>query len=115
METQNVAGVMEETEEKPMRILVITDTHGHLSLINSLAQKHNAGSIFLSAPLICLDVVLHCGDFGIYSEDEEALKRVPDRELSLRISHAEHLPLEVRLLHCLLGGLAQLVFALQKC
>lgn len=40
--------------------------------------------------------MLHCGDFGFYSEDEESLKRVPERELSLRISHSEHLPLDIR-------------------
>ena len=38
-----------------MRILVLTDTHGHLELINTFVEKHKA------------DAVVHCGDFGIES------------------------------------------------
>lgn len=38
-----------------MRILVLSDTHGHLELINTLVEKHKA------------DAVVHCGDFGIES------------------------------------------------
>jgi hypothetical protein len=33
--------------------------------------------------------VLHCGDFGFYSE--ERLEELPDRELALRIRHSEKL------------------------
>lgn len=60
-----------------MRVLILTDTHGHLHLINKLAHKHSA------------QAVLHCGDFGFYSEAR--LEELPDRELALRIRHSEKL------------------------
>ena len=46
-----------------MRILVLSDTHGHLELINTLVEKHKA------------DVVVHCGDFGI--ESAQRLQQTP--------------------------------------
>lgn len=48
---------------KQMRILVLSDTHGHLDLINTLVEKHKA------------DAVVHCGDFGV--ESAERLLQTP--------------------------------------
>jgi len=64
-----------------MRILVLTDTHGWLHLINAVAARTRA------------DIVLHCGDFGFY--DVSRIGHVPERELSLRVRHST-LPAEVR-------------------
>ncbi|KAL6076876.1 hypothetical protein QOT17_002574 [Balamuthia mandrillaris] len=65
-----------------MRVLILSDTHGHLHLINQLAEQHGA------------DCVLHCGDFSLYSE--ERLEDMPERELALRLRHAHHLPAAVQ-------------------
>lgn len=56
------------------RLLLITDTHGHLGQINALAAKTEA------------DAVIHAGDFGFY--DSESTTSLSDRELALRIVHS---------------------------
>jgi Icc-related predicted phosphoesterase len=61
----------------PLRLLLVTDTHGHLDQINVLAATTGA------------DAVVHAGDFGFYGEDSTA--SLSDRELALRIVHS---PLE---------------------
>ncbi len=53
---------------------MISDTHGHLSIINELATEYRA------------DIVLHCGDFGFMTADR--LSGLPERELSLLIWHS---------------------------
>lgn len=57
-----------------MRILCISDTHGHLSQIDELAEKTNASA------------VIHAGDFGFY--DNESVDRLEARELFLRVVHS---------------------------
>lgn len=64
-----------------MRVLLVTDTHGHLDCINDLADQTRA------------DAVLHAGDLGFY--DEGSIERLTDRELALRIRHSD-LPTAVR-------------------
>jgi predicted phosphodiesterase len=64
-----------------VRFLVLSDTHGHLSIMNELVKEYHA------------DIVLHCGDFGFMTADR--LPMLPDRELSLLIWHSL-LPKEVR-------------------
>jgi len=58
-----------------MKILLITDTHGHLDTINELARTTDC------------DAVLHAGDFGFY--DENSADRLSDRELGLHIFHSD--------------------------
>jgi len=57
-----------------MKLLLISDTHGHLDIINGLVKKTNA------------DAVLHAGDFGFY--DHSSTDHLVDRELNLRIIHS---------------------------
>lgn len=38
------------------RMLLISDTHGNIDIINNLAEKTN------------VDMVIHAGDFGFYNE-----------------------------------------------
>ncbi|MFX0065969.1 MAG: metallophosphoesterase [Candidatus Hermodarchaeota archaeon] len=64
-----------------MRILVITDSHGRLHLINDLVAQHN------------VDIVLHCGDLQFISV--EKIEQMPSRELSLSIRHS-NLPEQIR-------------------
>ena len=64
-----------------MRLLLISDTHGHLESIHQWVRKTGA------------DAVVHAGDFGFY--DDKSLNRLSDRELALQIRHS-HLPGEVR-------------------
>jgi predicted phosphodiesterase len=63
-----------------MRILCISDTHGHLSQINDLIEKTHA------------DAVIHAGDFGFY--DDDSVERLEARELFLRVVHSELSPAE---------------------
>lgn len=58
-----------------MRLLLISDTHGHLAQVDELAQKTGA------------DAVLHAGDFGFY--DDQSVDRLEARELFLRIVHSD--------------------------
>lgn len=62
-----------------MRLLLISDTHGHLDIIERLAKEARA------------DAVLHAGDFGFY--DRESVERIGTRELFLRVVHS-NLPTE---------------------
>ncbi|MBK05692.1 MAG: hypothetical protein CL920_04665 [Deltaproteobacteria bacterium] len=64
-----------------MRILLVTDTHNELDVINDLIETEY------------IDCCIHCGDFGFY--DEDSLNRLTHRELQLRIRHS-HLPKDVR-------------------
>jgi len=57
-----------------MRLLLISDTHGHLDIIERLAKESRA------------DAVLHAGDFGFY--DGGSADRVESRELFLRVVHS---------------------------
>src|SRR5580704_8548048 len=56
------------------RILLLSDTHGNLDIINELALKLSA------------DCVIHAGDFGFY--DEKSVYRLSHRELRLLITHS---------------------------
>ena len=56
------------------RILLISDTHGKLDIINEKISQTKA------------DFVIHAGDFGFY--DEQSLIRLSSRELRLLVSHS---------------------------
>lgn len=56
------------------RILLISDTHGNLDIVNEKAAQTNA------------DFVIHAGDFGFY--DEQSIFRLSPRELRLLVSHS---------------------------
>ena len=58
-----------------MRLLLLSDTHGELGIINELATEVRA------------DAVIHAGDFGFY--DEGSYERISDRELRLHITHSD--------------------------
>ncbi len=57
-----------------IKILLISDTHGHLDVINDLAEKTKT------------DLVIHAGDVGFYNES--SYKHISSRELRLLISHS---------------------------
>jgi Icc-related predicted phosphoesterase len=59
---------------KVRKILLISDTHGNLDIINQLVAQTNA------------DMVIHAGDFGFY--DEQSIYRLSPRELLLLVSHS---------------------------
>ncbi|KAJ3441146.1 metallophosphoesterase family protein [Anaeramoeba flamelloides] len=61
------------------RILLITDTHGHLSSINKLIEKYNC------------DYVLHAGDFGLY-DNEHSPFELEERECYLHVLHDKNVP-----------------------
>lgn len=56
------------------RILLLSDTHGNLDIINQLVAQTNA------------DMVIHAGDFGFY--DDQSIHRLNHRELRLLICHS---------------------------
>ncbi|NGX43074.1 MAG: hypothetical protein K940chlam7_01365 [Chlamydiae bacterium] len=56
------------------RILLISDTHGKLDVINELVERTNA------------QMVIHAGDFGFY--DTDSVERLSNRELRLLIVHS---------------------------
>jgi len=58
-----------------MRLLLLSDTHGNLSIIDDLAREVRA------------DAVVHAGDFGFY--DRESVGRLSARELRLRVLHSD--------------------------
>lgn len=58
------------------KILLLSDTHGDLDLINSLVEKIGA------------DLVIHAGDFGFYNE--ASLYQLSHRELRLLITHSKY-------------------------
>ena len=64
-----------------MRILVLTDTHGDIDVINTLIER--------TRPDLCI----HCGDFGFY--DDKSVERLTVRELRLRWKHSD-LPKSLR-------------------
>lgn len=59
-----------------IKILLISDTHGHLDIINDLVKKTK------------VDLVIHAGDFGFYNES--SYKHISSRELRLLISHSPY-------------------------
>ena len=64
-----------------MRLLLLSDTHGHLEPIDRLAREARA------------DAVVHAGDFGFY--DDDSADRLESRELFLRVVHSD-LPAEAK-------------------
>jgi predicted phosphodiesterase len=56
------------------KMLLLSDTHGKLDIINELALQTKA------------DFVIHAGDFGFY--EEQSVKRLNQRELRLLITHS---------------------------
>lgn len=60
-----------------MRVLLLSDTHGELGIVNRLVAAEGA------------DCVIHAGDFGFY--EDESLSRLSQREIWLIIKHS-HLP-----------------------
>ncbi|MFC1783189.1 metallophosphoesterase family protein [Planctomycetota bacterium] len=58
-----------------MQILLISDTHGHLDIINQLIEKTRC------------DAVIHAGDFGF--NDEESCNNLSNRELKLHIVYSD--------------------------
>ena len=58
-----------------MRLLLISDTHGKLDIINELSAQTQA------------DAVIHAGDFGFY--EDESFERLSDRELRLHATHSD--------------------------
>src|SRR5262245_46334245 len=58
-----------------MRLLLLSDTHGHLESIDRLARETRA------------DAGVHAGDFGFY--DDDSTDRLESRELFLRVVHSD--------------------------
>ena len=58
------------------RILLLSDTHGNINIINTLVEKTRA------------DMVIHAGDFGFYNES--SYKHISSRELLLLVSHSPY-------------------------
>jgi len=58
-----------------MLLLLISDTHGKLDVINELARRARA------------DAVIHAGDFGFY--DDSSYERLSERELELHVRHSD--------------------------
>ena len=61
-----------------MRLLLISDTHGKLEIIEDLAAHVQA------------DAVIHAGNLGFY--DNGSYERLSDRELRLQIVHSDLSP-----------------------
>ena len=61
-----------------MRLLLISDTHGRLGIIDALASHVRA------------DAVIHPGDFGFY--DDGSYGRLSARELRLQVVHSDLSP-----------------------
>jgi hypothetical protein len=57
-----------------MRLLLLSDTHGHLDIVDKLARDTSA------------EAVLHAGDFGFF--DAESHHRLTMRQLGLLILHS---------------------------
>jgi Icc-related predicted phosphoesterase len=62
-------------KRKGMRLLLISDTHGKLDIINELLAQTQA------------DAVIPAGDLGFY--DEDSFERLSDRELRLHVIHSD--------------------------
>ena len=58
-----------------MRLLLISDTHGKLQIVNDLAAQVRA------------DAVIHAGDFGFF--DDSSFERLSNRELRLHVVHSD--------------------------
>ena len=58
-----------------MRWLLVSDTHGHLEVVNRLAEETRA------------DAVVHAGDLGFY--EPQTIERLTVKELVLRILHSD--------------------------
>src|SRR3990167_1625968 len=58
------------------RILLLSDTHGNINIINTLIEKMRA------------EMVIHAGDFGFYNES--SYKHISTRELLLLVSHSHY-------------------------
>ena len=69
-----------------MRLLLISDTHGKLGVINEVAERTQA------------DAVIHAGDFGFYADD--SYERLSAREFRLLVVHSD-LPKEEKERHLL--------------
>jgi predicted phosphodiesterase len=67
-------------QETTMRLLLISDTHGKLDVINELATRTRA------------DAVIHAGEFGFY--DDSSYERLSERELEFHVRHSELLTIE---------------------
>lgn len=65
-----------------MKILLISDTHGNIDIINTLAAQED------------VDACIHAGDFGFY--DENSPDRLNAKELRLQIKHSSAMPWEER-------------------
>lgn len=61
-------------ERLPLRLLLLSDTHGRLDVIHELVEATRA------------DAVVHAGDFGLY--DGDSVARLSRRELNLRVVHS---------------------------
>jgi predicted phosphodiesterase len=57
-----------------LRILLISDTHGNMDIINEKVAETKA------------DMVIHAGDFGFY--DDQSVYRLTPRELRLSVTHS---------------------------
>lgn len=57
-----------------MKLLLISDTHGHLNQIDALTAERNC------------DAIIHSGDFGFY--DDQSVERLSERELALQVIHS---------------------------
>lgn len=73
-----------------MRLLLISDTHGHLEMVASLAQQTRA------------DAVVHAGDLGFY--DQDSVERLDSRELFLRVVHSDLHQAVKKRAKCMHGG-----------
>lgn len=65
---------MDSKKEYEMLVLLVSDTHGNLDIINQLVEITNA------------DLVIHAGDLGFY--DELSYRRLSSRELLLLVKHS---------------------------
>ena len=65
-----------------MKILLISDTHGNIDIINTLAAQEG------------VDACIHAGDFGFY--DENSPDNLNAKELRLQIKHSSAMPWDER-------------------
>lgn len=61
-----------------MKILLISDTHGNIDIINTLAAQES------------VDACIHAGDFGFY--DNNSPEKLNAKELRLQIKHSSAMP-----------------------
>ena len=82
-----------------MKVMLITDTHGNIDLINRLAAECGA------------DACIHCGDIGLF--DRGAVETMPSGELEKFIRHAP-LSEEEKVQACSLSRQEQVNFVLEN-